>query len=382
MNAKTLLVSLLIAIVGVLAAGYSRAAPAARIQVETEPAADVIVPDETVVQTRVAAVDADGRPIPNSVVTVKVETPASSWLTTDFPHVEGTTLLSLDTEASEGVVEFGTIYPIRGTYTIEAQATLPDGTVVTAQPALTIGENPVERRNILLLVAGLFGFGGIAGWVIGRSRRAAATLAVIIVFAFPTAVDAHGPGDHEAGSDQPLVVTKQDALDLTLTVAPGHGAVGARNTVWVDVRDPAGAPVPGEVTVEAYHVEDDLTVARFRLPLDARGTAQVQTQFFDGAEHELRVEARSEGDVVTLSTPIDVVGVAPPLGTKLRTLGLLLVPVALGLTAGYRLGTRPPMKRSRGSAASSSSSESTQTSPLSAAERGDTRRTVPRQRRR
>lgn len=339
-----LLLALLV-VAWVLRAPRGQAAPDLTVEIQTEPAASAIVPDETLVQTRLGVLDASGQPVPGVRIALHLDAPPRpKILNTDFPYVEGTSLLDFAADAPSGEVQFATIYPIRGTYTFKTLVTLPDGTTFDAAPTLSVAENPAEVRHFLILLAMLLGFGFLSGLIIGRGHRAASALALFsVLWLVPSATFAHGPDEHNAAGAGPITVSTTDGpLLATLTVAPGSGQVGTLNSLEVRLANPDGSPVDGEVTLQAWHLEDDRPMYAFNLPV-RDGEARLQLQFFDGAEHDIRLEARTDdGRSATLHAPIEVQAFSPPLWLKVRVVGLLVGVVALGLIVGLWLGVRPP----------------------------------------
>ena len=96
-------------------------------------------------------------------------------MTTDFPIVEGTTLLDLEALAPKGELQFQQMLmlPIRGTYQllVNLKPITPNAfTPIQQTLILSVPENGVKFRNfaivaIMLLTAGLLG-----GWVIGSKQ--------------------------------------------------------------------------------------------------------------------------------------------------------------------------------------------------------------------
>ncbi len=339
------------------ARSQAQAEPAARVVIETAPAAGAIVPDETLVTTRLRVLDAAGIPIPGARVALHVDTPPrAKVITTDFPFVEDTTLLELETVLPEGELSFQAVYPIRGTYTFRTRVVLPDGQTLEASPVLSLRENPDEVRNILVLLGLLFAFGLFSGFVIrltGRPGAAAAAAIVALVLTGGTGW-AHGPsGEGAPSQNEPVTVVREaDGVRVTATASPDSAAVGRLTTVTVRATTAAGRPVAGNVSLDAIHLEDNVPIYSFDLPLEANGTARVALQLFDGTEHELRFALRTDdGRAVNLEVPLPVEGFAPPLSVKLRSLALLMVPVVVGLAVGFRAG-RPFAARRRLSAVS------------------------------
>lgn len=335
---NVLFVAALVVLFGMYARGH--AAPDVRVVLETDPPGQAIVPDETLVTTRLRVLDASDQPVAGARIALHLDTPPRTrFITTDFPFVEGTTLVNLEAPLLEGELSFQTIYPIRGTYTFHTRVTLPDGQTVEASPTLSVREKPAEVRNILLLLGGLFAFGLVSGVIIGLTGHPGAAVAVALLAFWLTGgiALAHDPAGEESKTpSEPItVIHEAEGLRATATISPGSGAVGTLNEIAVRLTTAEGRPAVGHVTVEAIHLEDETPVYRFELPLEADGTARVSVQFFDGAEHELRFTAHAaDGRNLAWQVPIAVKGFAPPLSVKLRSLAILLAPVALGLFVG------------------------------------------------
>ncbi len=321
----------------------------ARVVVETDPDPANIIPDETLVQTRVRVVDVNGQLIPGARIALHLDTPPPPRVfTTDFPWVEGTTLLDLAVEAPDGELRFTTMYPIRGRYTFQTQVTLPDGTTLESSPTLSISENPAEIHNFLLFLILLFGTGFASGVIIGRRSRTALTLFLLgTLLLVGSDIMAHNTGQTNTDTQRKPITARQTngQLQATLTVTPGTGLVGVLNTVQIEVTDIEGSPITGEATLLAWHIEDERPVYTFHLPLHHQPVS-VQMQFFDGADHELRLEAVTEDrSTVTLSTPIAVEPLSPPFWLKIRMLLMLLGVVTLGLITGFRVEVSGRLRR-------------------------------------
>ncbi len=337
----------------ILLIGSSRAVPArSELQLEmvTSPPVAEIVPDETLVQTQVRLVDGTGQPVRGAWVRLKVDTPPHPRLfNTDFPWVEGTTLVEIESWVEDGTLTWDMVYPIRGKYTFTAEVTYPDGRQARATRTLTVHENPAEVRNFVVLIGLLLTLGLVAGYWIGRGHRPALAgstvgglLLVFLLITGPVAL-AHGSGPTNTTQAQDVIHLQATSPEahLDVEVSPGWGRVGMLNTVRVRVLDAAGQPQAATVQVVAWHLEDDHPVYTFRVNAP-EGEATVRLQFFDGAPHELRVQATpAQGGPLDVRAPIEVEGLAPPTWLKLRVLALLLVPLVLGLAVGIQLGRRP-----------------------------------------
>lgn len=148
------------------------------ISVRTEPATDQIVPDKDLVKTIIEIKDGQGQLTKNIVIDFQVDSPApSSWISTDFPMVEGTRLHQSRFDAPDGMLELKFVWPIRGDYKLIMRASPAPGTntsfaPITKQLTMHINENPSEGRNLLQFVIGLGILGLVAGMIMGAGHRA------------------------------------------------------------------------------------------------------------------------------------------------------------------------------------------------------------------
>ncbi len=174
--------------------------------------------------------------------------------------------------------------------------------------------------------------------------------AVLIVALLILAVIGEGErsGDEAETAGPPTTVTAESSnARLEVTLAPPHAKVS--EVVMVTgkiVNASTGAAIEqAEFQVVSVHVEDDLAV--FDSTVGAsEGTFTWGVQFWDGAEHELRITARPAPGAsvqfapVTLQHLVEVEGVAPPLWGQIRATLYLVAVAAVGLVIGIPLGAR------------------------------------------
>lgn len=152
----------------------------ATIQYSLDPPASDIGPDVDVAELIVEVRSATGVLLP-ARLQIELDAPPENLLvSTDFPIVEGTRLIRADVNAVHGEHRLRYLFPIRGEYRLKITAGPLDTSSGSQQwqPKtktfeFTLSENPGEVLNLLLLMAGLFVFGGVAGTILGRSTRAA-----------------------------------------------------------------------------------------------------------------------------------------------------------------------------------------------------------------
>ncbi|HEX9922652.1 MAG TPA: hypothetical protein VGD99_08310, partial [Anaerolineae bacterium] len=309
------------------------------VVLETTPTSGFIGPDETLTQTTLRVVDRDGQPIPNAYLKLHLDAPSgNAFVSTDFPIVEDTPLFEYEGALPEGVLAFNFIYPIRGTYRFQVEAGRNAATPVFADTlTLTLAENTNEIMNFAVLAALLLGLGIVAGFIIGRganARRMAMTglsvcLSLGLISGFTALVQAHG-GDNVSDTEPFTEQSTQGDLSLAYTMTPGAGRVGTLNQLNFTVADQTGNLVPDTIfDISFWHVEDNKPV--FATTLAApEGETTFEFQFFDGAEHEVRVTAHNAAGSVDLNKVVQVEGLSPPLSVKIKTTFYLVLIVLVG----------------------------------------------------
>jgi hypothetical protein len=316
------------------------------VTLETTPASGFISPDETLTHTTLRVVDRDGQAISNAYLKLHLDAPSgNAFISTDFPIVEDTPLFEYEGALPEGVLAFDFIYPIRGTYRFQVEAGRNAATPAFADTlTLTLTENRNEIINFAGLVALLLGLGIVAGFIIGRganARRMAMTglsmwLGLGLISGSTWPVQAHG-GDDVSDTEPFTELSTQGDLSLAYAMTPGAGRVGTLNQLNFTVTDQAGNPIPDTtIDISVWHIEDDKPV--FATTLAApEGKTAFEFQFFDGAEHEVRVTAHNAAGSVDLNKVVQVEGLSPPLSVKIKTTFYLVLIVLVGIIIGLRL---------------------------------------------
>lgn len=319
------------------------------VLLETSPPAGQIGPDSTFTTTTLRVVDQNGQPIPNAYLKLHMDAPpGNAFISTDFPIVERTSLLHYEGTLPEGSLEFEYIYPIRGTYTFEVEAGR-EAAAFSFKDNLTLNlqENRNEVLNFVIFMIILLGLGILAGFIIGRGSRAqrlatAGIVLLVVAGLVGTSVDrvqaqhGHGEGD---GSDTPAFSESTTNGDLTVTYGmdPGAGRVGTFNTLTFTATDAQKELVPDTTfAITFWHIEDEKPVFATTLYAPS-GETELTFQFFDGAEHEVRVAASNTLGTVQLQRVVEVEGLSPPLPTKLKTIFYLALVTFSGVLIGLRI---------------------------------------------
>ncbi len=336
-----------------------------QLQLDATPPLDEVIPFQQPIELSVQAVDGStGVSLDDATIQVRLLAPAKTpWLTTDFPIVEGTTLLDSAIAAPNGEATLQLMPPIRGNYQLEvtvSPVTADAFAPFTETLEFRIPENPVRYRNAAILVAILLaaGFGG--GWVIGGSQKladgeiapqpvrlllSAAMLVAIasLLYISITAELADAHSNH--GSAPPSQVEKQPHPD-SLTVSLNDLAiaqVGQTIPLEVAIADAAtGQPLTDINLQIATHIQDyGQTVLAFSATPDATGTYTWDQQFFDGSPHTVTVQVAPQPDAAVQFEPFELVkqinvnGIEPPMSVRLISLSYLVAFLAAGVGAGF-----------------------------------------------
>lgn len=350
------------------------AASQTAVQLQTNPPLNQIVPNTEPVQLTVQAIDANQQPIADANIQIRLLTPPKTpWFTSDFPIVEGTTLLELDAIAPAGKLQFEQVLPIRGTYRLEANVT--PQTAGAFEPfeqvlTLSVPENPVKYRNLGILIAILLLTGCGGGWVLGgdqtvregeiapqsvRMLLSAATLLAIVVLLTVNITaeisEARSPLHSVAASADPAIAQAQG---IRVELAGDRQAtVGQTATQTLLVTDAnSKEPIANTaVNLQAIALEHNERVFSFAGMTDRAGRFTWQQQFFDGAPHQVSATIAPAANSVRQFAPIQVAreveveGIAPPLPIRFISLIYFTAIFVVGLVAGF-LGHRRFQARS------------------------------------
>jgi hypothetical protein len=331
------------------------------IQMETEPPLSQVVPAHDSVKLKLKAVDANQRPLTDAQWQLTLLAPSKTpWFSSDFPIVEGTTLVDTPAIAVGDAIELKTIMPIRGDYQLKVSVTSASSVVPLTQTfVLHVPENPIKYRNTAILVAILLVVGFAGGWVIASQSQthsaeiapqpvrlllSGATIAAILsllVVNLSTEL-----ADHHHADEMPVEsAAKAQSGNLKLEyVGDTAATVGQTARVAARVIDTATRqPIRDAVfQLEAVALEHGESVLSYQGKSDRNGLFTWDQQFFDGAPHALQIQAIVNPDLppLKLTQTLDVAGISPPLLVRLVTLGYMTAILALGMALGFGLQRR------------------------------------------
>jgi hypothetical protein len=345
----------------------------AKVQLVTNPPIEKIIPfrgggavkHQEPVTLTFQALDVAGKPVKDAKIGLEILTPSPTpFWTTDFPIVEGTKLLKMETIAPEGKLEIQQMLPIRGKYQFKVNvAPLAANSFAPYEQilSLNVSENPVKFKYLaviaaILLVVGLFG-----GLVIGGQQKLqpgevapyrvrlllsgliiAAIASLLYINVSAELAEAHGGENH--GSEVLPATQKVQGLDVRLEGSKA-ATVGKLANYSVQVKDGKTGENLKDVVfkVKVIALEDNLPVFGYQAIADPNGQLNWQQQFFDGAPHKIQVEATPKDGSKIQFTPVkveqevEVKGIAPPLYIRFVSLFYFTSIVGIGMAIGLWL---------------------------------------------
>ena len=368
--------------------------PRSPIQLTTSPPVGQFYPFEAEATTPLSptlltltARNPAGELLTNSLFKIQIFTPpVNPFFTTDFPIVEGTKLLELNAIAPEGKLQFQQMLPIRGKYHLLVNVTpivANQFSPIEQTLTLDVSENPVKYRNYAILIAVLLAVGIGGGWVMGKQPLpqggeiaparvrlllsgavvvAIASLLVVNVSAevseshehshsMPTATTISSQSHEHSHSTPATTAINKDSQVQVQISGDRHATVGQLANIQVSAIDAkTHQPVKDVIfKLKTTQLENNWTAFAYEGIPDATGKFKWQQQFFDGAPHQLKVEvapnptANRQFKPVVAIEEIEVTGVAPPLLTRLISLGYMIGIVIVGLAIGL-LARRSKLK--------------------------------------
>lgn len=335
------------------------------MQLQTQPPLSQVLPNHEPVRIQLQARDGTGQPLSDVEFHLQLFAPPETpWLTTDFPIVEGTTLLDLSAVAPAGNVEFEQVLPIRGTYRLSAQvAPRVDGGFKPFQQSLpfSVAENPAKYRNAALLIGMLLLAGFGSGWIIGGDQSlqpgevapqrirlllsggiVLAIAVLLLVNVLAELASAHSPTPHRAPSvTDSVAVQRSQGWKLHLS-GDQDATVGQLATQSVQVvNSQTGQPEPDvTVSIKTIALDDHRLMFAYAGSTDAQGQITWKEQFFDGTPHQVRAETAIAGTRLRATYDVEVEAIAPPLSRRLISLGYFTAVFAISLGAGVGLYRR------------------------------------------
>ncbi|MDZ7961359.1 MAG: hypothetical protein RMY34_26345 [Aulosira sp. DedQUE10] len=322
------------------------------------------------------AVDSTGKALENTKFSLEIFTPPHNpWFTTDFPIVEGTKLLNIETIAPNGQLQVQQMLPIRGNYQLKVNVTPVVAnafTPIEQTLTLSVRENWVKYLNFAILAVVLLIVGLVGGWVIGgpqaiapgeiAPQRVRLLLSGAIVVAIAALLfvnisaevaqsqssththhhDHHASKTADETDDSGIV--RQQGLQAQL-LGDTSATVGKAAALQVKVIDEkTNQPVQDVLlNIKTTQLEDGWVPFAYQGVPDTTGKFAWEQGFFDGAPHKIEVEIAPQSNASRQFTPfkvqrdLDVEGVAPPFSVRFISLAYMTAFVVVGLLVGLQL---------------------------------------------
>jgi hypothetical protein len=352
--------------------------PTSRVLLSTNPPLERILPFEaeakkpqSPVTLKLQAVDAGGKPLANTKISLQILTPPSNpWLTTDFPIVEGTKLLQMNATAPDGKLEIQQMLPIRGKYQLLVNVSpLVANAFAPYQQTLNLNvrENPVKYKYFVAIAAILISLGLLGGWVIGGQEElqqgeiapqsvrlllsaltVVAIVSLLVINISAEVAEAHSSG-HHSNTAEAVAPSSQKSQGLEINLEGDKNAtVGKLANLSLQVKDTAtGQPITDVgLQIKAIATEHNLTVFDYKGIPDEQGKLTWLEQFFDGSPHKIEVEATPlpgssrQFAPVKVAQEVEVEAIAPPIYIRLIGLFYFTAFVGIGMAIGLLIQHR------------------------------------------
>lgn len=339
------------------------------VQLQTEPPLNQIVPATEPVRLTLQATDSHQQSLANVNFQIRLLTPAKTpWFTSDFPIVEGTTLLEMGAIVPSGKLQLEQTLPIRGTYRLEvsvAPQTVSDFEPFEQVLTFSISENPKKYRNVAILVAILLlaGLGG--GWILGgdqtiqdggiapkpiRMLLSAAILlsivALLVVNVGAEVAEIQTNNVDEQSFFAPATQTSQ-GIQVRLS-GDTQATVGQTATQTVQITDisTGEAVTDAIVKLQAIALEHNERIFTFEGLSNDMGIVTWKQQFFDGSPYRVTAtispitNSPRQFSPIQVSHEVNVEAIAPPLYIRFITLLYFTAIFVTGLIIGLVMRRR------------------------------------------
>ena len=251
------------------------------IFLKTTPKIDLLRPFADPATLALLVTRADGRPVAQGKVAIFLDAPKpGTFLSTDFPLVEGSRLLELVLPLRRGRAEWKYLFPIRGHYRLSVNFVAADGQETNKDFPIPVLEERQKWLWLGLFCAGLFLFGFSAGRIFTKPGRTGMATALLTLFVAVVG----SVGGHDGPAPTRDISDPQSMLEI-------DGAVVGKLTSlrW----RPSDAPVVNrQLSLAITHLEKrKIMFAVDRVPV--AGEFGLKFHYPDGAEYRVNAVAES-----------------------------------------------------------------------------------------
>jgi hypothetical protein len=283
--------------------------------------------------------------------------------------VEGTPLLELASEFTDGTFTLHYFFPIRGVYTVDLDISPVPGSPAfpptSRRKTVHLSEDPAVARHAWLLIVGLFVLGGITGVIFARSaaaregpdgpaptqsRQGLVSRAImgplaLCCGALASVSTAAAEVSHTKSAPDAVpghqVMRGDEGWEIEVRASPMPATVGrlVQLDIWLRQDEAVFAGLTA-VSITATNQEDGETVIGTHI-LARQGHTSQSLQLFDGAPHTITVTARPGAAQASAVAPLtavlrlDVVALHPPLAVQIRMMAIFLGVLVVGMVVGF-----------------------------------------------
>ncbi len=299
----------------------------AEIRIRSSPDLETVRPLKDPVKISLTAFDLNGNKAEGTSFNIRLEAPTpGTYFSTDFPLVEGTDLIKMQLPATRGEVSWGYIFPIRGTYRLEVNASNEQGGRFKKVFSIKINENRNKLFFLISLLVCLFVLGILAGrWFSTPGNKDILVIAFFLSFGFVT--------EARAFSESPDLNEPHAEMNATLKVTSPR--VGQLSQIRWRLYAPDGnKAVSAKLTLAVTQIEKDRKLFYLK-DIPTKGEFSLSLQFTDASQHRVNAIAQFGDQRSVMAEKIVSVKSPDPPREKLIGVVLFFVLVTgLGLIVG------------------------------------------------
>ena len=299
------------------------------IDLQIQPTLENIRPLSKPARLTLTLRDGAGKAIDRAWFRVRLHAPPRGlFFSTDFPQVEGTHLIEIESPTFQGKVEWEYVFPIRGVYRLEVSAVDGVGDGVKQVFPLRVRESRTKLLYLGGFLAGLFLFGVMVGRLFTR-RGGEAHIAGSLLWLLGSTMSICPAMAQEL---TPKVPRDREFL-VRLEVSPPK--VGQLSDIHLRLfEEKTGKSHPTHFTVAITQLEKGKRIFLLNRIL-TDGNLAFKFHFVDGSPHRVSSIAELTGrNPIRAEKDVAVTGIEPPKAVSLRALVLFLGVLVLGLITG------------------------------------------------
>ncbi len=299
------------------------------IDLQIQPGLDKIRPLSKPPRLTLTLRDSGGKAIDRTRFQIHLYAPPRGWFfSTDFPQVEGTSLIEIESPAFQEKVEWEYVFPIRGVYRLEVSAVDGVGDGVKQVFPLRIRESRTKLLYLGIFIAGLFLFGLMVGRLF--TPRGRETHIVVGLLWLVGSVLSICPA---MAQELTTKVPGNKEFLVRLEVSPA--TVGQPSEIhWRLSKKETGMPYPSPLTLAITQLEKGKRIFLLK-QIPTNGNLAFKFHFVDGSPHRVSTIAELKGrNPIRAEKVVEVTGIQPPKAISFRALVLFLGVLVLGLITG------------------------------------------------